>query len=96
MERYNAELGYWLAEPYWEKGIMTQMLVLAIDSYFHHTDVIRIYANVYADNRASMRVLEKIGFRKCGIHHNACFKNGGFSDCHYYELLKEDFKYQIK
>lgn len=95
VERYNAELGYWLAESYWGKGIMTQMLELAIDSYFHHTDVIRIYANVYADNRASMRVLEKIGFRKCGILHNACFKNGGFTDCHYYELLKEDFKYQM-
>ena len=61
MERYNAELGYWLAEPYWGKGIMTQMLVLAIRSYFSHTDVIRVYANVYAGNMPSMRVLEKIG-----------------------------------
>lgn len=34
VERHNAELGYWLAEPYWGKGIMTQMLVLAISSYF--------------------------------------------------------------
>ncbi len=92
VECYNAELGYWLAEPYWGNGIMTQMLVLAISSYFHHTDVIRICANVYAGNIASMRVLEKIGFRKCGIHRNACFKNGAFTDCHYFELLKEDSK----
>ena len=54
VERYNAELGYWLAEPYWGKGIMTQMLVLAIRSYFSHTDVIRVYANVYAGNMSSM------------------------------------------
>lgn len=92
VERYNAELGYWLAEPYWGKGIMTQILVLAISGYFSHTDVIRIYANVYADNISSMRVLEKIGFRKCGIHCNAYFKNGKFLDCHYYELLKSDFR----
>ena len=50
------------------------MLALAISCYFHHTDVMRICANVYAGNIASMRVLEKIGFRKCGIHRNACFK----------------------
>lgn len=92
VKRHNAELGYWLAEPYWGKGIMTQMLVLAISSYFFHTDVIRIYANVYAGNMSSMRVLEKTGFRKCGIHRNACFKNGKFLDCHYYELLKADFR----
>jgi len=87
VERYNAELGCWLAEPYWGKGIMTQMLVLAVNSYFSHTDVMRICANVYAGNMSSMRVLEKIGFRKCGIHRNACFKNGKFLDCHCYELL---------
>ena len=52
----------------------------------------RICANVYAGNIASMRVLEKIGFRKCGIHRNACFKNGVFTDCHYFELLKEEFR----
>lgn len=96
VERYNAELGYWLAEPYWGKGIMTQMLALAISCYFHHTDVIRICANVYAGNIASMRVLEKIGFRKCGIHRNACFKNGVFTDCHYFELLKEEFRNLVK
>lgn len=69
---------------------MTQMLALAISCYFHHTDVMRICANVYAGNIASMRVLEKIGFRKCGIHRNACFKNGVFTDCHYFELLKRN------
>ena len=42
----------------------------------------------YANNPASMKVLEKNGFRKCGIHEKACFKNGEFIDCHYFELLK--------
>lgn len=88
VERYNAELGYWLAEPHWNKGIMTRALEDAIKAAFHHTDIIRIYAVVYENNPASMRVLEKTGFRKCGIHRKACFKNGEFIDCHYYELLK--------
>ena len=92
VERYNAELGYWLAEPYWNKSLMTSMLISAIRSYYHNTDIVRIYANVYANNPASMRVLEKVGFQKCGVHHSACFKNSQFVDCHNYELLKEDFQ----
>lgn len=88
VERYNAELGYWLAECYWNRGIMTAVLRHTIDDYFLNTDAIRIYANVYANNPASMKVLEKNGFRKCGIHEKTCFKNGEFIDCHYFELLK--------
>lgn len=92
VERYNAELGYWLAEPYWGRGIMTQMLGQAISHYFTHTDVIRIFAKVYAGNMPSMRVLEKTGFRKCGIHRNACYKNGAFTDFHCFELLREEYR----
>ena len=88
MERYNAELGYWLARCYWNRGIMTAALRHTIDDYFLNTDAIRIYANVYANNPSSMKVLEKNGFRKCVIHEKACFKNGVFIDCHYFELLK--------
>ena len=36
--------------------------------------------------------INREAFRKCGIHHKSCFKNGQFIDCHYYELLKENFK----
>ncbi len=47
-------------------------------------------SKVYAGNFASMRALEKAGFRKTGIiQHKACFKNGQFLDCHCFELLKE-------
>lgn len=91
IERYNAELGYWLAEPYWGRGIATQMLSQAVSSYFRQTDVVRICANVYAGNKASMRVLEKIGFRKSGILRKAFYKNGAFIDCHSFELLREEF-----
>ena len=88
VERFNAEVGYWISETYWNKGLATAALERAIEHYFQHTDVIRLYATVYEHNAASMRVLEKAGFQKTGIHHKACFKNGQFIDAHYYELLK--------
>lgn len=92
VERFNAELGYWLAEPYWNRGIMTEALRRTIRDYFRQTDVERIYANVYASNSASARVLEKAGFRLCGTHRRACFKNGRFVDSRYYELLRADLE----
>ncbi|OKZ23905.1 MAG: GNAT family N-acetyltransferase [Bacteroides sp. 43_108] len=91
VERFNAEIGYWLAEPYWNQGIMTEAIKIALESYFRNTDILRVYANVYANNVASICVLENVGFNQCGIHRKACFKNGSFVDCHYFELLKEDF-----
>ena len=47
VERFNAEIGYWLAEPYWNKGIMTQALRQAVSDYFNQTDVVRIFATPY-------------------------------------------------
>ena len=88
VERFNAEVGYWISETYWNKGLATAALERAIEHYFQHTDVIRLYATVYEHNAASMHVLEKAGFQKTGIHRKACFKNGQFIDAHYYELLK--------
>ena len=91
VERFNAEAGYWLAEPFWNQGIASEALREALRHYLAATDVVRIFANVYESNIASMRVLEKVGFRKVGVLRNACFKNGCFVDAHYFELLKEDF-----
>lgn len=91
VERFNAEVGYWLAEPFWNQGIASQALREALRQYLAATDVVRIFANVYESNIASMQVLEKVGFRKVGVLRNACFKNGCFVDAHYFELLKEEF-----
>lgn len=91
VERFNAEAGYWLAEPFWNQGIASEALREALRHYWTATDVVRIFANVYESNIASMRVLEKVGFRKAGVLRKACFKNGRFVDAHYFELLKEEF-----
>lgn len=91
VERFNAEVGYWLAEPFWNQGIASEALREALQSYWATTNIVRIFANVYENNIASMKVLEKVGFRKVGILRKACFKNSRFVDAHYFELLKEDF-----
>lgn len=91
VERFNAEVGYWLAEPFWNQGIVSEALREALRRYWETTDVVRIFANVYESNIASMRVLEKVGFRKVAIFRKACFKNNRFVDACYFELLKEEF-----
>lgn len=59
VERFNTEVGYWLAEPYWNQGIMGEALREAMYLYGKNSDVKRWFAQVYEGNMASMRVLEK-------------------------------------
>ncbi len=60
--RRTAEIGYWLGEPYWGKGIMTRAVVALTDYVFSHYDICRIYAGIFEYNQASARVLEKAGY----------------------------------
>lgn len=88
VERYSAEVGYWISEMFWSGGIMTDALRNAIEYYFENSEVIRLYAYVYTHNKASARVLEKAGFTfKCRMT-KAAFKNGQFTDLFYYERIK--------
>lgn len=84
----NAEIGYWLGESYWNKGIMTEAVQAMVDYTFTTFNVIRIYAGVFDHNIASMRVLEKAGFHKEAVHQKAIFKNGEIYDEHLYAILK--------
>ncbi len=88
----SAELGYWLAEEYWGKGIMTEAVRQICQLAFQQFDILRIYAEPFADNQGSRRVLEKAGFTCEGILRNAvCKGNKVFSSC-IYALLKEEIK----
>ncbi len=62
--RYNAELGYWLAEPLWGQGIMTGVITATAKHAWTHLGVDRLYAEVFSSNQGSLRVLEKCGFRR--------------------------------
>lgn len=88
IHRQTAELGYYIAEECWGKGIMTEAVKQLCDYVFTHTDIIRIYAEPFAYNIGSCRVLEKAGFQYEGILRSNAVKNGKVLDMKMYACLK--------
>lgn len=78
--RKNAELGYWLAEPYWGKGIMTNAVKQMVEYSFSNFDINRIFARPFGSNIASQHVLEKAGFQVEARFHGTIIKNGKEED----------------
>ena len=76
VERYSAEIGYWLGEAYWNRGIVTEALVLLTDHLFANSSLLRLFALPFADNAGSIRVLEKAGYACEGILRSSSVKNG--------------------
>ncbi len=76
----NAELGYWIGEPFWGRGIAQTAIGLMIDYAFQTWDITRIYARPFGTNTQSQRVLEKCGFKLEGRFDKTIFKNGVFLD----------------
>ena len=87
----SAELGYWLAESYWRKGIMTKAVQTICKEAFETFDIVRIFAEPYADNAGSRGVLEKAGFTYEGTMRNGVYKNGEIHSYCMYSLLREEF-----
>ncbi|MDR0796357.1 MAG: GNAT family N-acetyltransferase [Tannerella sp.] len=87
--RITAELGYFIGEKYWNKGIMTeaikQMLAYAFGKFPH---LRKIYATPFDFNIASHKVLQKAGFELEAILKQAAIKNNKIIDLHYYSLYK--------
>ena len=90
IHRQTAELGYYIAEEYWGKGIMTEAVKQLCDYVFSHTDIIRIYAEPFAYNIGSCRVLEKAGFQYEGTLRSNALKNGNVLDMKMYSKLKTE------
>lgn len=88
IHRQTAELGYYIAEEYWGKGIMTDAVEQLCDHVFSHTDIVRIFAEPFAHNSASCRVLEKAGFQYEGTLRSNAVKNGKILDMKMYARLK--------
>lgn len=76
----NAELGYWLAEPFWGKGIMSEAVQQITEYGFTTFDIDRIFARPFGSNIGSQRVLEKSGFILEAHLKNTLFKNGKYED----------------
>ena len=92
--RYNGEIGYWLSEVYWGKGIMSNAVGDMVDHAFTQTRWLRLFASIYEHNSSSMRVLEKNGFTREAIHKKAVMKGGELLDEHLFALLREHWEVQ--
>lgn len=87
--RMSAEIGYFLGEPYWNKGIMTRAVNLICDYGFKKLDIVRIYAGIFEFNPASMKVLEKCGFKLESVAQKAIFKKGKiYNELKYVKLIE--------
>lgn len=86
------ELGYWLAEPFWGRGIVVEACRKLLEYVFAEFAPRRIQARVIEGNAASIRVLEKIGFQQDGFLRSALFRRGRFENVHLFSMLDEDWK----
>lgn len=78
--RKTAELGYFIGEQYWNRGITTRAVNLICDYGFRELDVIKIFSGVFSFNTASQRVLEKCGFEREAVLKSSVIKNGKIYD----------------
>ncbi|MDL2224253.1 GNAT family N-acetyltransferase [Bacteroides sp. 519] len=86
--RINAEIGYWIGEPYWGKGYATETVRLLLNFAFEALNLLRVYANIYEYNIGSMKVLEKVGFEKEAVIKSSVIKEGKIIDEHLYSIRK--------
>jgi RimJ/RimL family protein N-acetyltransferase len=77
---HRAEIGYWLAKPYWGRGIMTSVVNRLCEVAFAEFGLAKIFAHVFSYNPASARVLAKCGFEQEGFLKKHCIKDGRFID----------------
>lgn len=87
--RKSMEIGYWLGEDFWGKGITTEAVGAVSNYAFDQFDIVRLYADVFDWNTASIRVLEKNGYQFEARLKNAVFKDGKIADALIYAKIKE-------
>lgn len=92
IQRKNAELGYWLAEPFWGKGIITSAIKQMINFAFTTYDIDRLFARPFGLNFASQKVLEKAGFKYETRFEKTLFKNGEYVDELFYAVRRKDLE----
>jgi [ribosomal protein S5]-alanine N-acetyltransferase len=89
VERYSAEIGYWLGEAFWGRGLATAVVRGFTDYAFDAFDLCRIYANVFEWNPGSCRVLEKAGYVLEGRLRSSAVKDGFVLDGFLYARVRE-------
>ena len=94
VERYSAEIGYWLGEAYWGRGIVTEALGLMTNHAFGELKFLRLFALPFADNPGSVRVLEKAGYVREGLLRASSVKFGAPKDQFMYARVNPDWTAQ--
>jgi [ribosomal protein S5]-alanine N-acetyltransferase len=89
--RYNAEIGYWLGEDYWGRGVMSEVLPAMVDYIFQNFQINRLFACVLEENGGSMRVLTQAGFRSEAVLIKAAVKNDRYLNEHIFAMLREEY-----
>ena len=89
VERVSAEIGYWLAEPFWNRGIMTSALKSVTDYAIKTHNLCRVYAVPYEWNHASFRVLEKAGYKLEGRMRKSAIKEDKIIDMLLYAFVPD-------
>lgn len=92
VERFSAEIGYWLGEQYWGRGVVTEALMLTTTHAFREFNLLRLFALPFADNIASARVLEKAGYVREGTLQSSAVKYGVQRDQFIYARINELWK----
>ncbi len=78
--RCNAEVGWWLAEMHWGRGVVTRVVAALVQRAFGNPQITRIHAPIHAGNQRSMRVAEKNGFVLEGVQPKSAIKDGAVID----------------
>ena len=86
------ELGYWLGEEFWGRGIMTEAARALVDWGFQNLVCERIFAGLFAENEASERVIKKVGFIYEGRLRRAVWKHGQNMDVLMYSIIRQDWE----
>jgi RimJ/RimL family protein N-acetyltransferase len=94
IQRKNGELGFWLSEDYWGKGIITEAIKRMVDYGFENLNIERIFARPFGTNIASQKALEKAGFRLEAHLENTLYKNEEYEDELIYAMRKKWYKKQ--
>ncbi len=89
VERRSAEIGFWLGEAHWGKGITTAALRAVTRLAFESFDLCRIFGQVFEWNAASMKVLEKCGYQREARLKRAATKDGKTIDVYVYATVRE-------
>ena len=88
----NAEIGYWLGEPFWGHGIVSKAIKQIIQFGFSTFDIERIFARPYGTNFASQKILEKNNFLLEGRYNNILYKNGEYLDELIYAIRRSNWE----